>query len=369
MEPSGNKSIRLKHLSIRGFKGLDSLEIEFPLPLTELDADVLVLGSRNGLGKTSVLEACAMLYLGLSSSVGEIESRTSDTAKIAWWNRRFGDLLIRSGHDAASIRGEFQVAGNSYAVEVKKTRGKKAAISGQLIDLLGETAPKYVRTGDFQHSLFQILGFVPEPLILPLCLHFHSYRKVQEDNPRLSAPPAAFLGSPARPRGRNESRETVSSQFKLEILNLLMEQAKLFDNIDEAESESALSKLNLLMATYAGGRIKGLRPFRDNTVDILIQPLDGRPPFVFDGLSSGQKEILSTLYMIWRHTHSRPATVLINEPELHLNAEWHRTIIRDLHALVPENQYIIATHSEDVFASVEERQRLLLVPDNSVISR
>ena len=52
--------------------------------------------------------------------------------------------------------------------------------------------------------------------------------------------------------------------------------------------------------------------------------------------------------------------MLIDEPELHLNAEWHSQFIRYLYKLAPHNQYIIATHSQYIAESVEPYQRLLL---------
>ena len=80
----------------------------------------------------------------------------------------------------------------------------------------------------------------------------------------------------------------------------------------------------------------------------------------FDGLSSGQKEIISTLFLIWYHTKDKPSVVFIDEPELHLNAQWHRSLVNRLMKLAPNNQYIMATHSEDIMDSVEEDRRILL---------
>jgi predicted ATP-binding protein involved in virulence len=77
-------------------------------------------------------------------------------------------------------------------------------------------------------------------------------------------------------------------------------------------------------------------------------------------LSSGQKEIIATLFLIWYQTRNKPGIVLIDEPELHLNPEWHRDFIRQLGRIAPNNQYIIATHSEDIFASVDKDRRFLL---------
>jgi predicted ATP-binding protein involved in virulence len=84
--------------------------------------------------------------------------------------------------------------------------------------------------------------------------------------------------------------------------------------------------------------------------------------FAFDGLSSGQKEIISTLFLIWRHSQEEPCIVMMDEPELHLNAEWHADFVERLQEYGPRNQYILATHSEQIFGSVDEDRRALLVP-------
>jgi predicted ATPase len=141
-----------------------------------------------------------------------------------------------------------------------------------------------------------------------------------------------------------------------------MGQASLFEGLDNSESASVLATLNELIERYCGGRIEKLRPLPDNRVAIRIKPSGGRDFFSFDGLSSGQKEIVATLFLIWRNTAERPGIVLIDEPELHLNVEWHGDFVEQLRRLAPHNQYILATHSEEFFRSVDESRRRVLVP-------
>jgi predicted ATP-binding protein involved in virulence len=74
--------------------------------------------------------------------------------------------------------------------------------------------------------------------------------------------------------------------------------------------------------------------------------------------------MIATLFLIWRNTAEQPGIVLIDEPELHLNAEWHGDFVEQLRKLAPRNQYILATHSEEIFRSVDESRRALLVPDD-----
>ncbi|MBK7828327.1 AAA family ATPase [Nannocystis sp.] len=125
--------------------------------------------------------------------------------------------------------------------------------------------------------------------------------------------------------------------------------------------------LNELLLRYAGGVIEKLRPLPDNTLDFRIRPQGEAASFAFDGLSSGQKEIVSTLFLIWRYSRRQgvevPAIVLVDEPELHLNAEWHADLLEQLRKVGPDNQYILATHSEQVFHAVDADRRRLLVPN------
>ena len=139
-----------------------------------------------------------------------------------------------------------------------------------------------------------------------------------------------------------------------------MQRADLFELSEVENPDTAIDQLNDLLEFYAGGRISKLRPGGDNTVDFRIRPDGGGESFTFDGLSSGQKEIISTLFLVWYHTQGRPSVVLIDEPELHLNTQWHRSFINKLFELAPRNQYIVATHSVDVMDSVEQDRRLIL---------
>ena len=67
---STHKKIRLERLVVRNLKALDQLEIDLPAPEMAADPDIFVLGSKNGLGKTSFLEACFIVFLATLASRG-----------------------------------------------------------------------------------------------------------------------------------------------------------------------------------------------------------------------------------------------------------------------------------------------------------
>ena len=75
-------------------------------------------------------------------------------------------------------------------------------------------------------------------------------------------------------------------------------------------------------------------------------------------LSSGELEVLCFLGVLLLN----PAlnTVYIDEPELHLNLQWHAMLLRALQLVAPNVQFIVGTHSAEVWESVYPSQRFLL---------
>ena len=343
--------IKIRRISIRNYKRIDALDMEFPVPRLPDDPDIFVMGSRNGLGKTSIIECCALLLLGpiLREERFRLRGRYSIVD--------VPDLLIRAGERFAEISGEIVLGDEAVTVKMSIDRHGRVKLSSEKLFERMMKKRSIDPESDADDLIRTICGFTPNPVIENTFLLFHSYRKVQEGNPEMGM----ML------RGRNPRRpphyEFPMSAFKLQILRSLMGQAKLFELGEEEGSGETIDALNKLVKTYAGGTISKLRPSPDNTIDFRVNPVDLGESFTFDGLSSGQKEIISTLFLIWYHTRNRPSVVFIDEPELHLNAQWHRGFVKSLTSLAPQNQYIIATHSEDVMDSVSEDRRALLSSD------
>ncbi|GAB4278385.1 MAG: hypothetical protein Kow0029_21600 [Candidatus Rifleibacteriota bacterium] len=268
------------------------------------------------------------------------------------------DLLIKAGAHSAEISGDIVLGEEPITVQMRIDRHGVVKISSESLRETMLENELFDPASDTDDFIKAICGFTPNPVIENTFLLFHSYRKVQEGNPELGM---------MVERGRIQRRppfgpryEFPMSAFKLRILRSLMAKANLFELVEDQEPDETIEKLNELVRFYAGGTISKLRPSPDNTVDFRVKPVSGDDSFTFDGLSSGQKEIISTLFLIWYHTKDNPSVVFIDEPELHLNAQWHRSFVKKLVGLAPQNQYIMATHSEDIMDSVNEDQRVLL---------
>jgi hypothetical protein len=339
-------TVRISRIGIRNYKAIESLELDLPPPKIADEPDAFVLGSKNGVGKTSVLEACA---LGLLSAV-ELTPETQSPAS-----------FLRSGVTRGAIDLVIHYGQRDYRSNVEL---------GPWGWGLGSDANTVSDADDLEKALFglsasrssgddwlpYLLGISSDPLISRSVLFFHSYRKVREGNLAID------LMVNTSPGPERAGASGVLGLFKTLLVQALMARSGLFEG-GSAGADDLLDDLNGLMREFAQGTVDKLRPAADGTLELRVAPTKGGPSYGFDGLSSGQKEIIATLFLILRYTRDRPRVVLIDEPELHLNAEWQRLFVRTIWSLAPWNQYIMATHSEEVFGSVSEDRRILLQPE------
>lgn len=340
---------RLSGLKITDYKAIDHLELSLPAPTLPDTPDVFVLGSKNGVGKTSVLECAA---LGVLGGVRPKLFDSPSTARTSPY-----EPLIRSGAPKASIFSTLDVGDTTYNLSSELHPTGFVPRSGSLWE--SGDLPEHV-IGHELNVIESLLGRISEPFLLPPLLAFHSYRKVAEGTVELSA-----LVEPQHDdrRGRTPAHAVSAlSAFKITVIRALMQRSGLIESRDTSpvSDETLLTALNGLIARYAGGSVNKLGASPNNGLDLRVTPNDGGESYSFDGLSSGQKEIIATMFLIWFTTRTQPSLVLIDEPELHLNPEWQRTFVHDLTTLAPQNQYLFATHAEEIFGSVPAERRLML---------
>lgn len=271
-------SVRFSYLVVDNYKCLDKLRLELPPPSSSDQLDIFAIGSRNGGGKSSVLECLALSF----------------SPRVP---RDFYQGCIRSGSDFANIVAALQVGGDPCLAEILLSR--TGDHEGEHEENLPELK-SFCTNVSTESALFEVVtgkkekNFVRAPL-----LFFPSHRR-------------AVHGSTLLADAHTDLGGTDS---------------------DFSQAKGVLSRLRQEFGGDEGA---------------------------FEMLSSGQKEIISTLFTIWSATYHQPSVVLIDEPELHLNAEWQRIFVSKLAELAPKNQYILATHSEEIFASVPKERRLLL---------
>lgn len=344
MKPPGGlpmNGTRIEQVRIRDYKGIDSLVLDFPLPKMRHEPDVFVLGSQNGVGKTAVLESCAFLLLALLNRVEgfAFHPRNLDVG-----------TLVRAGADRGTISGRVRHNDTVVEIDLNLSRngqpiiGYKHLTGSPLEDLTFDSGQ------DSREMMGAVCGLTPNPVITKLFLFFHS---------SMTIPSGSTATRNMIAHGQTYDPSSMS-HFKNHVLQALLSQAGLFKAPHRDARAADLLRLNELLHEYADATIDGLHPRSDGTLDINVRANGNSHSYTIDGLSSGQKQTISTLYLIFHKTRAAPRVVFFDEPELHLNAQWHRRFVDNLHGQVPGNQYLMATHSEDVMRSVASDRRIFL---------
>ena len=91
------------------------------------------------------------------------------------------------------------------------------------------------------------------------------------------------------------------------------------------------------------------------------EPDDRLYPVVsLDQLSSGEKQLLLILTTVFLQ-EEKPNVLLMDEPEISLHIGWQDQLISILRELNPKCQFILTTHSPNIFANGWEDRIVFMV--------
>ena len=311
--------IALASLSIRNFRGIESLDLDFRGP-DALPNRLVVLAGPNGSGKTAVLEAGLIAAGGQKLVVG-----------------RHGKKAIRKGNEDYKIEADFWSEGMKF----------KAVIN---------SSDMTFKPGDNAKSPFR-------PPLVPFW-YFSSWRA-----PDLVGPVGVTVGRPGRRPAKNDQNRLLNvkqlltnaaaiERFSPGQKRFLADFTRWIDQINTYwqmfNSDSGGSFVVDLTESDAPGR---------GAFDVFLNAKDGSRQDV-DVLSAGQLELflfLSSLVL----NNDRKGIVFIDEPELHLDPQWHALIVQSLMQLQPHAQFIVATHSPEIYdAAMSYERHFLVSPDD-----
>ncbi|MBS0211444.1 MAG: AAA family ATPase [Planctomycetes bacterium] len=289
----------ISEVAIRNFRGIEDLTLKFEQP-SGYPTQVGVIAGPNGSGKTSVLEAC----LAAGAHRDLVKGQLGKSAV------RFGqadyqiDITIRVQSETYEARATAQSHGRSVIPFAYFSSWR----APQLVGSLGITAGKRGRRPKLneQNRLWNIKQFL------------------------INARAHEFFPKTTQP---------VKSRF-----------------------ESVAHDLNHVWNLFFPGQSFVVEPVDerpDEGFDVFLLDRGARLPI--DALSSGQLEIFMFAGGLAIEEFQQ-GIILIDEPELHLDPQWHRTFLKALAYLKPECQIIVGTHSPEVFDSVMSFERHFLVP-------
>jgi len=296
----------IREIKIENFRGIDCLHLSFVGP-NDYPTQVVVLAGPNGCGKTAVLEACLLvtgherLILGPS-----------------------GGDAIRVGTDDYDIAATVQVKSEQTPLSCDSSGGVGSDL-GQCRYFSSRRASSLV--GSVGITVGQI-SFGPPPM----------------EDERLQQIKQLLVNARAHelfPSG-GSGEENTASRFS-----------------------HKMDKLNDVWQRFYPSQTFSAEAVKDDPTagfDVFVTSgKQGRLPV--DSLSSGQMELFvfaGTLIL----DKLEEGIIFIDEPELHLDPQWHRLLLRMLALLKPRSQIVVATHSPEVYDSVRSFERHFLVPSD-----
>lgn len=318
MTPASPPPIALTSLKIRDFRGIESLDLDFRGP-DGLPNNLVVLAGPNGSGKTAVLEAALIAVGGYKLAVGPR-----------------GKRAVRRGAEDYEIRAEIRSRTNLYDED-------------HAVEISSRTVPPKTN---------------PE---LPYW-YFSSWRA-----PALVGAVNVTVGKPGRRPAKTDPNRLLN--VKQQLANAAAAQSF------PGAKQPSLRSYSKWIARINEGWTKFCPDHTDEfAVGLAESEEDGGgafevfyrrealPPLSVDDLSAGQLELFLFLAALVLND-DREGILFIDEPELHLDPQWHAPIVRALMQLQPKAQFIVATHSPEIYDAAMSYERHFLVAEDDPRAR
>ena len=336
--------MHIHQLKLERFRGASRLPLQ-------LDARLNVFVGMNGAGKSSVLDATAIL---LSWLANRIKRPTAS-------GRSITESDIRNREQTANLELRLTDAGQSFEWKLAKARrgySRQDSASG----LVGATEKAQM----IQASMAESGGNTDIPLF--------AYYPVNR----------AVLDIPLRIRGRHDfdllsaydgsltsgaSFRTFFEWFR-EREDLENENRKYQDQgikpdgfpFPDRQLEAVRRALEQFMPDFSNLRV------RRNPLRMEVEKLG--QPLTVNQLSDGEKCLMAMVgdlarrFAIANPVRDNPlegqGIVLIDEIDLHLHPQWQRMVVPRLLAVFPNGQFLISTHSPQVITHVQPDNLFLL---------
>jgi len=317
----GAPSIALTELSIRNFRGIESLDLDFRGP-DGLPNRLVVLAGPNGCGKTSVLEAALLLVGGERLLTGPA-----------------GRSAIRRGAPECAIRGLLASDGAEEDRIARLSRGDA--------------------TGEFEITSSE-QGRSNRAQPLKDIWYFSSWRAPS----LVGAVDPTVGGRGRRPAKTDKNRLRNVKQFlvneaAIERFEGTFESLGRYSGIMREINEAWRAFYPGAGESFSVKIVKSIES-TGGSFDVYFRTPEGE--FIeVDLLSAGQLELFLFLSALALN-ENRSGIIFIDEPELHLDPQWHRLVLRTLMELQSRAQFIVATHSPEVYDEAKSYERHFLVP-------
>jgi energy-coupling factor transporter ATP-binding protein EcfA2 len=344
--------MKLESLSLAHCGGFEQLDITF-------EPDVTLMAGVNGVGKSTVLHALAVL---LSRAMPEFTPSRSAPLY-------FNDDDIHGDKASLEVSARIQIDGQIINVGVQRLRaadekGDRFMLLRQVEDT--STATDFAQalsartlTGELEAGIKETraaLASLKSAAHPPLAVYFSPKRQLP-GQPRSLPEAKPFDPSIAYGRALHD-REVELREF--------MHWFRTQEKLDAASEPRRLKVLDALRAVV-GELLPEFGNLRIQEQPRLGFVVDKRgQPFYLHQLSDGERGLLALVFDLSRRLaianpdSDNPiaegvALVLIDEIELHLHPKWQRDVLQRLRDIFKACQFVVTTHSPLVLGEVPAR--------------
>jgi predicted ATP-binding protein involved in virulence len=372
----------VKHLEIRAFRGIESLDLIF-------QPGVNVLIGVNGVGKSTVIESLAILlqaYVNKLSTILQLqESQDSDIHQTG--NHTYiqgavygnitigGNAVTQSSFSKSGLNArlnDIQNGKSSSSLKVYAAHNQYNFDWGQILERHGSdftVSRQETLLDDFINNLSVAINSSSQASI-PLVLYYSVNRAVLDVSLGLDDADfnqiAAFKDSLT---GNQASFDTFFRWFRA-LEDLENEERRDRQDYRDPQLEAVRNSLQKFLPEF-----KQLRVRRSPLRMTIFK--EGKEVIV-NQLSDGEKCLLVMFGDLARRLAiANPGMadplqgngiILIDELELHLHPQWQRGILPKLAGTFPNCQFIVSTHSPQIVSDVKPESIYLIQSNESGIN-
>lgn len=343
---------RLLELNLRNFRGFSSLSFRLP------PEGPAVLIGENGAGKSTVLDAIAMLLSSFTALARGVPARQAEVAPTE------GD--IRVGAPNASVSATFRVGRGEQFWDIGLNRLRGAGAPGKEIVRQAEILRERIVRG--------------APASLPILCSYSVNRGLGDDGgPRRAPRTAGAMDAYDHAfRGGLGSFQDFLFWFRRE--EDLENQIRLRDDPEHRNPrlEVVRRALQGFLHALTAARFSDLRIERsEDAKEGALVMEKGETALRIEQLSEGERNTLLLVSDIARRLAlANPGLedplegegiVLVDEIDLHLHPAWQRGILPALCNVFPGCQFIVSTHSAQVLSRIH-RENVFIFEDFELVA-
>ncbi|SEM75704.1 Predicted ATP-binding protein involved in virulence [Stigmatella aurantiaca] len=329
--------MRALELTIRGFRGIPYLHLPLRPSLT-------VLVGVNGSGKTTILDALAVLMMALQSRILRGKRKGDRSLHVSDVNTRMKETHLSIQAEVGGEKLSWEVNGRLFFARLQVEESDT-----DLRRFANELAERQSKNADVS---------------IPLAVYFPTNRAVL-DIPQRIRTTHVFDQLAAYDNSLDDNWSNFRLFFEWFRDREDLENEARRDNPDarDVQLEAVRQAVSSLLPGFTDLRIRrqpalAMTVEKDNELLAVDQLSDGEKCVL--ALAGDLARRLSLAHPQEHQPLAAPALVLIDEIELHLHPGWQRGIIAALKRTFTGCQFVITTHSPQVLSEVHPDDILLL---------